>query len=1076
MKKRYLYEWDYKITFFSLLLICLSWTGVGYGQNLNANLYSSMKYRFIGPGGNRVSAVMGEPGNRDVYYAGAASGGLWKSTDGGIHWDPIFDDQGVQSIGAIAIDKSEPHTLWVGTGESFIRSNVSIGDGIYKSTDGGRTWQHMGLTKTGRIGRIEINPNNTDVVYACAQGTNYGPQPERGVFRTKDGGKTWEKILSVDEHTGCSGLDMDKSNPNILFAGMWDYYLKTWGQFSGGPGSGVFVSRDGGDNWQRLTPEDGLPESPLGKIDVTVAPNNSDRVYALIETGDRGSLWRSDDGGHNWHNVHHSRLINERPHYYTRMLVSPNDYNSIWFPSNRMYESNDGGETIEQVSWGGDTHDMWADPTNANRMMIGDDGGILITHNKGRSWDRIILPIGQMYHVAVDRSTPYNVYSNMQDDGSVMGPNRNVGGYGISSATWHSTGGCESGFSYPDTVSGRWVYAGCYSGEVEIYDRKTKYKRAIAPWPDKSLDSPAKVLKYRWNWTQPIAISPNDHNKVYVGSQYVHMTEDRGQSWEVISPDLTLNDTTRMGSSGGLTPDNLGVEYWGTLFAIAESPVKPGVIWAGSNDGLVHVTKDGGENWENVTENIPDFPEYGTISNINPSPFEAGKAYISVDYHQVDNRKPYIYKTSDYGQHWEKITEGIPSSPLSYVHIVRADPFKPGLLYAGTENALYVSIDDGEHWLPFQNNLPPAPVTWITVQPDRHDLAISTKGRGLYILDDLTPLEQLDQDILSSDAHLFKPRSAYRFRAIHQFRGFADDLSRGENPPYGAPINYYLKSSTDAPVKIEILDQSGKLVRQLRGSGEKGINRTWWDLRYPDTKTVELRTTPESHPHVWEEKRFRGEDTREIYHWGISGPKRGPLAMPGTYQVRLTVDGKTFTKPLKVNKDPNTPGTMADVRAQSDLWLKIYSDINKVVTMINRIERVRKQIEDLPVYLAGRSDSTAVMKQANELDKKALAVEDQLFQRFLAAGDTKTYPDELKLYLKLVWLAGEVGSGAGDVAGSPDYPPTDQSLEVYKLMSKRLEKAESDYKQFMSTSVANFNNKVGSENIKGITLPPSLDE
>ena len=1053
----------------AIIVLCLG-NSQSEAQVIDSTITQSLNYRFIGPGGNRVSAVIGEPGNPNVYYVGAASGGVWKSTDAGANWKPIFDDEDAQSIGALAIDKSQPHTIWVGTGEPFIRSNVSIGDGIYKSTDGGRSWHHLGLEKTGRIGRIVINPQNPDIVYACAQGNDYGPQQERGVYRTMDGGKTWKKVLFVDEHTGCSGLAIDMNNPNILFAGMWQFVIKTWGQDSGGPGSGVFVSRDGGDTWTHLTQKDGLPKSPLGKIDVAVAPNNSDRVYALIETGGHGSLWRSDNGGHRWHVVNYSRLINERPHYYTRMLINPDDYNTVWFSSNGMYVSHDGGETMDRIPWGGDNHDMWADPTNGRRMMIGYDGGVGISVNRGRSWNNIVLPIGQMYHVSVDNKVPYNVYSNMQDDGSVVGPSNIPGGYGISSAIWHTTAGCESGFSYPDTVSNKWVWGGCYSGEVALYDQTTGHTRSVTPWPVKSLDSPAKVLKYRWNWTQPIAISPHDHNKIYVGSQYVHMTTDGGQTWKIISPDLTLDDTTRMGSSGGLTPDNLGVEYWGTLFAIAESPVKAGVIWAGSNDGLVHITLDGGQHWRNVTKYIPDLPPYGTISNIEPSRFDAGTAYLSVNFHQVNNRDPYIYKTKDYGRHWTKITDGIPHSVFSYVHVVREDPHKRGLLFAGTENGLYVSLNDGEHWYPLQNNLPHAPVSWLTIQPDFHDLVLSTKGRGLYILDDITPLEQLTPDVPNADVHLFHPRQAYRFRKIHEYRGSSQDHSWGHNPPYGASINYYLKDISKR-AKITILDDSGRVVRSFSVPVKKGINRVWWDLRYPPTKTVELRTIPASHPHIWEEKRFRGKKTREIYHWGIAEPKEGPLVMPGNYTVRLTVNGIKQSATLKVQKDPNTTGTLADVKAETDLWLAVYHDINEVVSMINSTERIRKQIEDMPVYLYGNADSTSVMEEANTLDKKALALEDQLFMRYLAAGDTKTYPAQMKLYLKLVWLAGEVGTGAGDVPGDPDYPPTSQDVEAYKLLNQKLQKAKSDYNDLISQQVQDFNAAVGKMGVQAIIVP-----
>ncbi|MGH9448147.1 MAG: WD40/YVTN/BNR-like repeat-containing protein, partial [Terriglobia bacterium] len=448
-------------------------------------------------------------------------------------------------------------------------------------------------------------------------------------------------------------------NPRILLAGTWQFVIKTWGQDSGGPGSGVWISRDEGATWKRLT-ADGLPRSPLGKIAVGIARSDPSRMYALIETGGngRGSLWRSDDGGDAWKVVNYSRLLDERPHYYTRLMISPDNANEVYFPSNDIWYTLDGGRTVYDTHWGGDNHAMWADPTNANRMMIGCDIGVLISTTHGKSWHQVILPIGQMYHVAVDNQVPYNLYGNMQDDESVRGPSNTRTGGRIPSSIWTTTAGCESGFSFPDPVDNNIVWGGCYSGEVDRFNLRTGQTHSVAPWPDKSLDSPAGVLKYRWNWTPPMAIDPFDHNRVYVGSQYVHMTNDGGQSWKVISPDLTLNDHTHMGSSGGLTPDNLGVEYWGTLFAIALSPVKQGVIWTGSNDGLVHVSTDGGKHWENVTKNIPDLPRYGTISNIEPSHFDAGAAYISVNFHQMDNRNPYIYKTSDYGRTWKFISGG----------------------------------------------------------------------------------------------------------------------------------------------------------------------------------------------------------------------------------------------------------------------------------------------------------------------------------------------------------------------------------------------------------------------------------
>jgi photosystem II stability/assembly factor-like uncharacterized protein len=1080
-----------------------------HAQQIDPRTYGQLRFRFIGPQGNRVSAVIGEPGNHNVYYAGAASGGVWKSEDGGTNWAPIFDQQPAASIGALAIAPSDHNIIWAGTGESFIRSNVSIGNGIYKSRDGGKTWTHMGLDKTGRIARVVIDPRNPDIVLVAAVGHCYGPQPERGVFRTTDGGKTWERVLFVDENTGASDLAMDPNNPSIVFSGMWQMEIKTWGQMSGGASSGVFKSTDGGATWKRLTGR-GLPDSPLGKVAVAVAQRNSNRVYALIETGGRGSLWRSDDGGNNWRIVNYSRLLNERPHYYTRMMVSPDNADEVYFPCNSMYVSRDGGESTDTLPWGGDNHDMWADPTNSDRMMIGYDGGVMVTTNHGRQWNHVVLPIGQMYHVAVDNRVPYYVYANMQDYYSMRGPSNSLSVGGISSAIWTTTAGCESGFSFPDPVDNNIVWGGCYAGETERYDIRTGHARSVSPWPDKPLDSPAGVLKYRWNWTHPMAMSPHDHNRVYVGSQYVHMTTDGGQTWRVISPDLTLNDRSKMGSSGGLTQDNLGVEYAGTLFAIAESRLEPGVIWTGSNDGQVYCTRDSGQHWTNVTANIPDLPAWGTISNIEPSRFDAGAVYITVDLHQVNNRDPYVYKTTDYGKTWKSLAAGIPKSVFSYAHCVIEDSVRRGLLYLGTENSLYCSFDDGATWLPLQSNLPHSPVSWLTIQEQSDDLVVATNGRGIFILDDLTPLQQLGPEALAAPAHLFDIKPAYRFRRVNRVKGAPNDQSAGRNPAYGASINYLLKSEPKGDVQIAILDDKGQTIRQIRGTKQAGINRVYWDLRYEPTKEVGLRTTPESHPHVWEEKRFKGRDTRPIYHYGIAEPKLGPLAAPGTYTVKLTVEGKDLARPLVVKKDPGTTGTEQDVQATVKMWVEVRDEIDAVVMMINKIELIRKQIEDLPKYLGvrearpapggpGRRSQRAsadaseepasetpeaapvrttadpktmeaaapILQAAKDLDKRAQAVEDELLQKALAASDTKSYIDEMKLYLKLIWLAGEIGDGAGDVDGNPDFPPTQPQIEVHNMLKTQLAAAQAKFDDLMKKDVPQFNESMKD---KGITI------
>ncbi len=1012
---------------------------------------ANLRYRFIGPPGNRTSAVVGVPGDPNTYYVGAASGGVWKSVDAGVHWKPIFDDEPAQSIGSIAIAPSDPNVVWVGTGEPFIRSNVSLGDGIYKSTDAGKTWKRMGLEKTGRIGRIAIHPNNPNIVFAAALGTCYGPQQERGVYRTTDGGKTWERVLFIDENTGVSDLSMDPANPDVLFAGAWPILIHTWGRKSGGAG-GVYVSKDGGTTWKHLTGH-GLPDPPLGKIAVAVAPSRHDRVYALIETGDRGSLWRSDDAGENWKLVNHSRLLNERPHYYTRMLVMPDNPNEVYFPDNGMGATYDGGETSEELSWGGDNHDMWADPKIPSRMMIGNDGGVLISTTRGRQWNSMRLPIGQMYHVATDNRVPYFVYGQMQDDGSMRGPSNSLGS-AITPAHWTSTAGCETGWATPDPVDANVVWGGCYAGVVERWDARTGMARSVSPWPERTMGANAGEVKLRMNWTFPIAISPHDHNTVYVGSQFVHATSDGGDHWKTISPDLTTNDKTMMGDSGGLTIDNLSVEYAGVVYSIAESPKEKGVIWAGTNDGLVQVTRDGGGHWDNVAKNLPNLPPRGTVDSVDPSPHDGGTCYVSVDFHQVDNRDPYIYKTTDYGKTWKAIASNIPKSPLSYVHVVREDPFRKGLLYAGTENALYVSFDDGGHWEELQNKLPHAPVYWLTVQPQFHDLVVGTYGRGIWILDDVTPLEQLDA-ARGEAVHLFEPRPAYRFRRISQPNLAPSGATRGANPPYGAILNYWLKEAfaSDAkseqppedgeapktsPVVITIWNAEGEKIRTIQGTNKAGVNRVSWDLRYEPSEEVRLRVTPPGNPYVLEEKRFRGKDHRGVYYYGITALRNGPLVAPGAYTVRLAAGGKQWERKVVVLKDPNSAGTDASVAESTKLSVAIWRDTTAAARMINRLEWTRRQIEDFEKMLRAEKAPAADLDAAKDLGKSVGAVQDDLLQPTIEEADQKSFRGPLKLYLWLLWLQAEVGPGAADVSGNADMAPTEPERQVYDLLSGRL--------------------------------------
>jgi photosystem II stability/assembly factor-like uncharacterized protein len=1060
----------------------------------NKGPFDGLKFRFIGPPGNRVSAVLGVPGDPNVYYAGAASGGVWKSIDGGTEWKPIFDKMAAQSMGAIASAPSDHSILWVGTGETFIRSNVSIGDGVYRSTDSGKTWRHMGLDKTGRIGRVIIDPRDPNVVYVAALGTCYGPQQERGVYRTKDAGKTWERILFVDANTGASDLAMDPTDSRTLFAGTWQIDIKTWGRKSGGPGSGLWVTHDGGMRWKRLTKEDGLPESPLGKVAVAVAPSDSQRVYALIETGDKGSLWRSDNGGTKWKQVSTSRLLNERPHYYTRMLVMPDNENEIYFPSNSMGLTYDGGETTDQVDWAGDNHDMWADAANPSRMMIGSDVGVFISTTRGKKWSWVRLPIAQMYHVATDTRIPYGVHGQMQDGGSMRGPSRNPGSDEIPPALWTTTAGCETGWATPDPTDPNIVWGGCYAGVVERYDDRTKMARSVSVWPERTMGANAGQVKYRMNWTFPIAISPHDHNTVYVGSQFVVRTSDGGEHWTAISPDLTLNDPSMMGDSGGLTIDNLSVEYAGVVYSIAESSLTKGEIWAGTNDGLVQVTRDAGAHWANVTPGKNLLPPKGTVDSVEPSAHDAGTCYVAVDLHQVDNRDPFILKTTDYGKTWKAISSGIPKSPLSYVHVVREDPFRKGLLYAGTENGVYVSFDDGAHWSSLQSKLPHAPVYWLTIEPRFHDLVVATYGRGFYILDDITPLEAWSDPVHDSPTHLFSPVPAYRLRSISQPAYAPVGTASGANGPDGALLTYWLKKPVAKPktssededsgkekpplVAIRIFDDAGNRIRSLRGTNEAGMNRVVWDLRYDSIPEVHLRATPKSNRHVWAEKRFAGKESRPVLYYGLEQATRGPLVPPGRYTVRLRIGDNELASEIEVRKDPASAGTPNDLDAAAKLAQAIYHDAEAAASMINEIEWTRLQLEELAHRLTVAKAEEGIAKTVTDLQKTTEAIEADLLQPTIADEDQKSFRGPLGVFLKLVWLSAEVSTGAGDVSGNADFAPTQPEREVFELLDRQLAGAAQRLQSLDGDTIPAFNREMTAHNLTGITplreVPPEF--
>jgi len=1041
---------------------------------LDPALYSRLRYRHVGPVGNRLTAVYGVPGDPNTYYVGAASGGVWKTTDAGLNWEPLFDGQTAQSVGHLALAASNPNIVWVGTGEAHTRSHISLGNGIYKSLDGGKTWSHMGLENTGRIARVVIHPLNAGIVLACSQGHSYGPQPERGVYRTADGGRTWALVLHVDQHTGCSDLVMDPTNPNVLFAGFWQIEIKTWGRESGGPGSGIFKSSDGGITWRRLQ-GNGLPRNPHGKVALGIARSNPDHLYALIETGDgvplrgvpqeSGELWTSLDGGDTWTLTSHDRQLAGRTHYYSRVVVSPDDEHEVYFLTASFTRSLDGGVTNESFGGGrapgGDHHDLWIDPTNGNRMIGVNDQGLGITTTRGRSWYRVQLPVAQMYHVTVDTRVPYFLYGNRQDGPSYRVPsNSRTGGFGgggtIARSEWFSVAGGESGWATPDPEDPDVVWSsasgsGSLGGIVTRMDLRTRQAHHVEIWPVSTGGWPAAELKYRFVWDAPLTISPHDHNKVYVGSQHVHVTTDGGKSWREISPDLTLNDKSRQQISGGLTPDNIGVEYFDVVYAIAESRLKPGLIWVGTNDGLVHVTQDGGQSWTDVTRNIPNLPPFGTVWSIEPSRYDTGTAYVAVDFHQVNGRDPHLYKTTDYGRTWRMIVNGIPKSPLSYTHAILEDPVRRGLLYAGTENALYVSFNDGELWQPLQTNLPHAPVYRLVIQEHFNDLVVSTYGRGFWILDDLSPIQQLTPEVAASDASLFRPRAAYRFRNIPGQASTSNDPTVGENPPYGAAINYWLKAVPAGDVAISIQQSDGRTVRTLRGTKNAGVNRIYWDLRNEPTKESRMRVQP-----------LYG-DWVEVPPEGRPAPGLGRFSVlmpPGTYTVKLSVGGQEFTQPLEVRLDPNSGGSLEEVRTQVARLLDLQADLNAAVDMYNQTELIRAQVQHLNRTLAADGDNADIRAAADSLEQKFVGFEENLHQlRLTGRGQ-----DGVRWPIK---LAGRVAYLSNGIASS-DFAPTTQQVQVHELFKREIQTLQGQLGQLIGQDLPQFNERLRQRNIPNI--------
>jgi len=1012
-----------------------------------SSIFENLEFRFIGPEGNRTIAIAGIPEDPMTTYIGAASGGLWKTTDAGSTWKPIFDDQEVSSIGSLAITPTNPDIVWVGTGETFvIRPAHAMGDGIYKSIDGGKTWKNMGLEKTGRIGRVIVHPTNPDIVYAAALGHTYGKQQERGVYKTVDGGETWKRIFFIDENTGAAELAIDPKNPDRLLVAMWSIQINTWGLNSGGPGGGVYRTTDGGENWEPLNTK-GLPggkDHPVGKTAVAISYSNPNIVYALFEI-ESPALYRSEDFGETWTLQTRNHDIAERAPYYTRMAVSTTDPNELYFASVKFSISKDGGKTIKGgYSAGGDNHDIWIDPSNADRIMVAHDGGASISINHGETFQRIVLPIAQMYHVSVDDQIPYNVYGNRQDGYSYKGPSNSRQGY-IPLGLWQSVGGCESGFAQPDPFDNDIVWSGCYDGGLQRYNAKTGHVRDVRVWPEAGYGWEPGKLKYRWHWNFPLAFSPHTKHRVYVGSQFVHKSDDGGQSWQVISPDLTLNDKTHQQNSGGIAVDNLMTFDGSVLFSIEESELEPGLIWTGSNDGQVQLTKNGGSNWTNVTANIPDLPKWGTIANIEVSRYKKGAAYITVDLHQMGDFNPYVYKTEDYGLSWKLISSTVPKSVHSFAHVIKEDPKREGMLYLGVDNGLYISYDDGANWMRLRNNLPPSPVYWLEIQERFDDLVVGTYGRGYYILDNVAPLREFDLDAKNKSAHLFSLRPAYRFIDQQSIKTDGPSLNSGTNPAYGADIYYYLQDSTNQKVEIQVLTDNDEIIRTLKGKQNAGIHRVMWDLRYEPTYKAKLKTTPPGRPWV----QLNGEGWRPLVTWDLDlwRGQFGPRVVPKNYKIKLIVGEEEFIRELEVVKDPNSEASLEELTEQVAFSLELRDAMNLAVTMINDIETIRAELNEIIPKL----DRSGDRKKSQELRTVAETIIASLYDIQLTGAREDAFRSPIKLYGRLSALASDIG------AFGSDFKPTDQQREVYAIFNKRLKDVDAKFKKFIDVDIKKLN-------------------
>lgn len=1000
-------------------------------QNFQESDYGALEYRLLGPfRGGRSAAVTGVPNKPNLFYFGATGGGIWKTTDGGREWENISDGYFGGSIGAIAVSKSDPNVIYVGGGEKTVRGNVSSGYGVWKSVDAGKTWKASGLPKSRHIPRIAVHPTNHNIVYAGVLGNIYKPTQERGIYKSIDGGKTWDKILFANEHAGVVDLILDPTNPRILYASTWRVQRTPYSLSSGGEGSALWKSTDSGETWTEISTKKGFPEGILGIIGVTVSPVNNQRVWAIVENKEQGGLYRSEDGGETWSQVNSERKLRQRAWYYTRVYADTEDVDKVYVLNVRYHKSTDGGKTFSTHNAPhGDHHDLWIAPENPDRMVIGDDGGAQVTYDGGETWSTYHnQPTSQFYRVTTDNAFPYRIYVAQQDNSTIRIPHR-TDGYSITEDDWESTAGGESAHIAVDPENNDIVYGGSYDGFLTRVNHETGTVRAINVWPDNPMGHGAEGMKYRFQWNFPIIFSKHNPDRLYTFSQHVHVTENEGQSWEIISPDLTRNDPEKLKSSGGpITQDNTSVEYYCTIFAAQESPLKEGLLWVGSDDGLIHVTQDGGKNWDNVTPK--GMPEWMMINSIEPSAFDEGTCYVAGTKYKTGDFAPYLYKTTDYGKTWKKITNGI--NEEHFTRVLREDPKRKGLLYAGTETGMYISFNDGKDWKPFQLNLPIVPITDLTIKDN--NLIVATQGRSLWMIDDLTVIHQLYDADLNKNV-LFKPKDTYRMRGGSR----SGSKTAGTNHPNGVITYFNLKDfKEDDKVSLTYFDTKGDTIKTFSTKDkknkltvDKGANQFVWDMTYDGAERLP-----------------------EMILWWAS--LEGPRAVPGQYKVSLNVNGDTQMQPFTILVDPRAESSQADMQKQFDFIKDVNKTMDEAHKSIKKIRNINAQLGSFQKQYKDDENVKDLVEKAKTLEEQLSNIEKELYQTKNRSGQ-----DPLNFPIKLTNKLGHLNS----LVSMGDFPPTEQDIAVKNELTAKIEKQLTAFNAILNDEIKAFNEAFNNKNL-----------